>query len=84
MSNLDYALSSQGQQFADGKADVQGTVPAGSSKNLGVPVRVNFTQLLSMVKGARPGATIPYKADMGLSVSVPALGPMRVPNLPRH
>ena len=79
MSNLDYALSSQGQRFLTGKADVQGTVPAGGSKTLGVPVRVSYLELINAVKGARPGATIPYKADMGLSVDVPALGPLRVP-----
>lgn len=79
LGNLDYALSSQGQEFVSGKADVQGTVPANSSKNLGVPVRISFAKLLGAVKGAKPGATIPYKANMGLSVSAPAVGPLRVP-----
>ena len=79
MSNVDYALSSQGQRFLAGKADVQGTVPAGASKTLGVPVRISYLELIKAVKGARPGATIPYKADIGLSVDVPALGPLRVP-----
>ncbi len=79
MSNVDYALSSQGQQFLTGKADVQGAVPAGGSKTLGVPVRISYLELIKAVQGARPGATVPYKADMGLSVNVPALGPLRVP-----
>jgi LEA14-like dessication related protein len=79
MSNVDYALTSQGQQFLTGKADVQGTVPAGASKTLGVPVRINYLKLIDAVKGARPGAAIPYTADMGLSVDVPALGPLRIP-----
>ena len=79
MSNVDYVLSSQGQQFLTGKADVQGSVLAGASKTLGVPVRISFPQLLDAVKGARPGDTIPYRADLGLSVDVPALGPLRVP-----
>ena len=79
MSNVDYALSSQGQQFLSGKADVQGTVPAAGSKTLGIPVRISYPQLISVVKDARPGVTIPYKADMGLSVDVPALGPLRIP-----
>ena len=79
IGNLDYALSSRGQRFLTGKADVQGTVPAGGSKTLGVPVRISYLELIRAVKGARPGATIPYKADLGLSVNVPALGPLRVP-----
>lgn len=79
MSNVDYALSSRGRQFVDGKADLQGTVPAGGSKTLGIPVRISFLELVKVVQGARPGATIPYKAAMGLSVNVPVLGPLRVP-----
>ena len=79
MSNVDYALASQGQQFLTGKADVQGTVPAGADKTLGVPVRISFLKLINLVKGARPGATIPYQADMGLSVDTPILGALRVP-----
>ena len=79
MSNVDYALSSQGQRFLTGKADVQGAVPARGSKVLGVPVRISYVELINAVKGARPGGTIPYTADLGLSVDVPALGPLRLP-----
>ena len=79
LSNVDYALSSEGQRFLTGRADVQGAVPAGASKSLGVPVRINFVELVRAVSGARPGKTIPYAAELGLSADVPALGPLRVP-----
>jgi LEA14-like dessication related protein len=79
MSNVDYTLSSRDQQFLTGKADVQGTVPAKGSKTLAIPVQIRYLGLINAVKGARPGATIPYKADLGLSVDVPVLGPLRVP-----
>ena len=79
LSNVDYALSSLGQQFLTGKADVQGSVPAGGSKDLAVPVRISFLELIRAVKGARPGSAIPYKADLGLSVDMPVTGPLRVP-----
>lgn len=79
MSDVDYALSSKGQEFLTGKADVAGTVPASGTRTLGVPVRVSYLDLVRVVEGARPGVTIPYKADMGLSVDVPAIGPLRVP-----
>jgi hypothetical protein len=62
-----------------GKSLMQGTIPANGSKTLGVPIKVNFLKLMSAVKGARPGASIPYKADMGLSVDVPIMGALRVP-----
>lgn len=79
MTNVDYALASEGQRFLAGKADVQGEVPAKGSQVLGVPVRISYAGLLNAVKGARPGGTIPYTADLGLSVNVPALGPLRLP-----
>ena len=79
MGNVDYALSSGGARFLTGKADAQGTVPAGSTKSFGLPVRISYVELLNAVKEARPGATIPYTADFGLSVNLPALGPYRVP-----
>lgn len=79
LGNLDYALASQGQQFLTGDADVQGTIPAGASKTLPIPIKINYLKLASAVKGARPGAVIPYKADMNLSVDVPIMGAVRVP-----
>lgn len=79
LTNLDYALSSQGQPFLSGKADVRGTVPAGGSKVIGVPVRINYLDVVKAVKGARPGAAIAYKAELGLSVDVPLLGNTRLP-----
>ena len=79
LTNLDYALSSQGQSFLTGTADVQGSVPAGGSKVIAVPVRINYLDLVNAVKGARPGGSIPYKADLGLSVNAPLLGNLRVP-----
>lgn len=79
LGNLDYALASRGQQFLDGKAALQGTIPAQNSKTLPVPIRVNFLKLFGAVKGARPGASIPYKADMGLSLDLPMVGNKRLP-----
>lgn len=79
IGNLDYALSSQGQEFLKGNADVQGTVPAGGSKTFAVPVRISYVELVNSVTAAQPGRTIPYRADLGLSVTTPLLGPLRVP-----
>ena len=79
IGNLDYILSSHGLQFLTGTADLRGTVPAGGSKTLPLPVKINFLKLIKAVKDARPGSTIPYKADMGLSMDTPVLGKIRVP-----
>ena len=79
LGNLDYALASGGQQFLTGNADVQGTIPAGASKTLPIPIKINYLKLIGAVKGAKPGAVIPYTADLGLSVKAPIMGPLRVP-----
>ena len=79
MSNVDYTLTSRGQSFLTGQAELQGTVPAGASKVLPVPVRINFVKLIQVVQGVRPGQTIPYNAAMGLSVKAPIVGDLRVP-----
>jgi len=79
LGNLDYALASQGQQFMSGKSMMQGVIPANDSKTLGVPIKINFMKLMNAVKGVGPGDSVPYKADMGLSVDVPVMGALRVP-----
>lgn len=79
LRNFDYSLSSGGQKFLDGQTDVEGTVPAGARRSVGVPVRISFVELVTAVRGARPGATIPYDAELGLSVDAPVLGPLRLP-----
>lgn len=79
LTNLDYVLSSAGQTFLTGQAAVQGTVPAGGSKVISVPVQINYLDVVNLVKGARPGVSIPYKADLGLSVTAPLVGDVRVP-----
>ncbi len=79
MTNVDYALASKGQRFLTGQADVQGEVPARGSKVIGLPVRISYLELINAVKGAEPGATIPYTADLGLSVDTPVGGSLRLP-----
>jgi LEA14-like dessication related protein len=79
LGNIDYALSSQGKPFLDGEAPLQGAIPAGGSKTLGVPVRISFLKLIETVKDARPDSSIPFLAELGLSVDTPLIGRMRLP-----
>lgn len=79
LSDVDYALTSQGQRFVAGEAEIAGAVPAGGSKTVGIPVRISYVELINAVKGAAPGVTIPYTADLGLSMDAPMLGRLRVP-----
>jgi LEA14-like dessication related protein len=78
IADLDYQLSSVGNPFLSGKADVSGTVPAKGRKTFSLPVEVAYAGLLQVLKGIRPGEVIPYDADLGLSVSPPGTGPLRL------
>ncbi len=77
--NLDYGLASRGKPFLSGEAPLQGTVPARGSKTVSLPAKVSYGQLLGVLTDVKLGSVIPYKADLGLSVDAPAVGPMRLP-----
>ena len=79
LMNLDYGLSSGAEEFLNGNAELQTTVPAKSKKTVSLPANINYLDMLKALKGIRPGSKIPYKADLGLSVDAPALGLMRLP-----
>lgn len=79
LANLDYSLASAGQAFLSGTAALQGTVPAAGRKTVSIPAKVTYLELLKALKDVRPGAVVPYLAELGLSVDVPAAGPLRLP-----
>ena len=79
LSNFDYSLSSGAEQFLSGSAKSQGAVPAKSSTTVSLPATINYIEMLKALKGVRPGSTIPYGAELGLSVDTPALGVIRLP-----
>jgi LEA14-like dessication related protein len=77
--NFDYGLSTRGAQFLSGQADVQTTVPADSKKTVSLPARINYVEMLRALEGVRPGAKIPYRAELALSVDAPRWGPISLP-----
>jgi LEA14-like dessication related protein len=79
LANIDYSLASEGTGFVSGKSAMQGTVPAAGSKTVPLPLKVEFLELLKVLKGVRLGSVVPYDAEMGLSVDAPVVGPMRLP-----
>ena len=79
LSGADYALSTEGQQFMSGEADIQSIIPAGESKVLPLPVKVQFLELFQTAKGVRGKSEIPYTADIGLFVKPPAINKLRLP-----
>lgn len=79
LTNTDYALASRGVGFLSGEAPLSGSIPAGESKVLALPVDIDFIQLVQALEGVMPGSIVPYDADLGLSVDAPLLGRLRLP-----
>ena len=79
LTNFDYTLSSNAEQFLSGSAKSQTAVAAKSSQAVSLPVRIDYIGMLTALKGVRPGSKIPYGAELGLSVDTPALGLIRLP-----
>jgi len=77
--NMDYAVASGQNKLFSGKADVASTIPANGSKVVALPATITYADLLKAFKGIRPGTSIPYSADLGLSFKAPAVGNVRVP-----
>jgi LEA14-like dessication related protein len=79
LTNFDYSLTSGAKKFLSGDANSQSTVPKKSKKTVSLPAKINYIEMLKALKGVRPGAKIPYNAELGLSVDTPALGLIRLP-----
>jgi LEA14-like dessication related protein len=80
LTNLSYELISTDQSFLKGNANqLQGSIPAGGSQVIKLPVRVGFAGLMKLVSGVKPGGQIPYTAKLNLSVDAGAMGPLDLP-----
>jgi len=76
--DLDYRLTSGGRPFVDGTMPLDGTIPRKGSRTFSVPVRVTFSDVLSILKDFRLGSVVPYEAEMGLALNTP-VQPTRLP-----
>lgn len=76
---LGYALGSGGNRLLDGTVKPSGSIPAGGTQIVQLPVIVQFAPLMQTLKNVRPGSVLPYKADFVLALDTPLLGRMDVP-----
>jgi len=79
LADVDYRLASSGACFLSGNMSVQGSVPARQKKVIPLPAKVVYASLFKTVQSVKPGAVVPYEAEMGLSADLPALGRRRLP-----
>ena len=77
--NLNYAIGSGDQQLLAGSIKPSGSVPAGGSSVIQLPARVDLPAVLKTLTGAKPGALVPYTAQLNVIVEPPLLGPMSLP-----
>jgi LEA14-like dessication related protein len=83
----DYKIALAGTQVADGRTEPPGgSLPAGKTAPVRVPVRLRFDQLLraerAITASTRAGGDIPYRFEGALEFSagrLPLSGPVRVP-----
>lgn len=80
LTQLSYALATEGTPFLSGQlADKPGSIPALGSTVVQVPVRINFQKAMQMVSSIQPGKSVPYQADLTISVDALGLGNVDIP-----
>jgi LEA14-like dessication related protein len=79
VAGLDYALKSGGAPFLSGNSTYQGLIPAGGVQRIPLSARIGFLDAMRLIQGIKPGATVPYAAEIGVSVDAPGIGPLRLP-----
>lgn len=79
LASLDYKLTSDGKPIADGKQQLDGTIPASGSRTIQLPVNLAFKQIANAISGFRPGSVIPYEAAVNLSANAPGVGDVSLP-----
>ena len=82
LTAADYRIGLGGVDVAEGKAKPQGSIPAGGTRNVKLPVTLTYENLLAAKQGiVKSGGNVPYALDGGLTFNtgVPLLGDKRVP-----
>ena len=79
LTDVRYAIASEGNRFLSGEAETAGKVPARSRKTITVPASLSFPAMTRALKDVRPGSVVPYRADLTLSVDAPGAGTLELP-----
>ncbi len=77
--DLDYDVQSGSSKLFSGLAKIGQTIPAKNKAIVTLPAKVSYLDVFNALKSFKPGATIPYKANVGLSVDAPAIGVIKLP-----
>lgn len=69
-----YTVSTGGARFMAGSSQLAMQIPIAGSQTVSLPARIDYATTLRRLGGLRPGATIPYEAQVDLTVGTPRLG----------
>lgn len=77
--NMQYDLQSDNRKILSGLSEPSGTIPASGKRTISLPATINFADLLSTLTSIKPGATIPYNANLTFAVDSPSTGILKLP-----
>ncbi|NIO39672.1 MAG: hypothetical protein GTO41_05430 [Burkholderiales bacterium] len=77
--DLSYTIGSSGQQLLSGSIKPSGSIPAGGSSVIQLPARVDLESVLQILPAVKPGAVVPYSAQIQVIVNAPLLGEIDLP-----
>ncbi|KAL6627157.1 hypothetical protein ACP70R_030883 [Stipagrostis hirtigluma subsp. patula] len=76
---VSYSLKSAGREVASGTVPDPGSLRAGDTTRLDVPVKVPYDFLVSLARDAGRDWDIDYEMRVGLTVDLPVLGTFTLP-----
>jgi LEA14-like dessication related protein len=76
---FNYVLSSRGQRFMAGTAVLAIRIPFAGSQTVSLPARIDYADTLRRLGGVQPGTTIPYEAQVDLTINTPRFGALTLP-----
>lgn len=76
---FNYAVSSRGERFMAGASELAIQIPVGGSQTVSLPARIDYISTLRRLGSVRPGATIPYDAQLDVTINTPRLGAITLP-----
>ena len=79
VTRLAYSLTSGEKEFVTGSSKPDATIAARSTEEVSMPVKVDYRQMWKALKGIKPGAVIPYKAELILSMDTKTFNTIDVP-----
>jgi len=79
VTRLAYSLTSGEKEFVRGSSEPNAMIAARSTEKVSMPVKVDYRQMWQALKGIRPGAVIPYKAELVLSMDTKTFNTIDLP-----